>query len=107
MKNLFLTIAMALSMACYSQQDSISLEKPYKQKITIENREQPWSLSTSLGYINIPQPNLGNNVWGSVNIGYSKKNWNMTFWTGTNYWIEGRQPDLRIGLSTTYTIIKW
>lgn len=66
-----------------------------------------WSLSTGIGYINIAQPNLGNNVWGSVNLSYSKKNWNVTLWTGSNFWIEGRQPDLRIGLSTSYTILKW
>jgi len=66
-----------------------------------------WSLSTGIGYINITQPSLGNNVWGSVNLSYSKNNWNVTLWTGSNFWIEGRQPDLRIGLSTSYTILKW
>ena len=104
MRKLLTMLAMALSIASYSQTDSLKIKQ---QKCENKPNLKGWSLSTSLGYINIPQPNLGNNVWGSVNLGYSKKNWNVTLWTGTNFWIEGRQPDLRIGVSTTYTILKW
>lgn len=72
-----------------------------------EDKQKNWSLSLSSGYINIPSPNLGNNIWGSANIGYSKNKWSFVLWAGSNYWIEGKQPDLRLGITTTYTILKW
>lgn len=86
----------------YSQSDSTFYGNCYNHV-----NSKDWSLSASLGYIGIPVPNISNNVWGSVNLGYSKKNWNVTLWTGGNYWVDERKPDLRIGLSTTYTLLKW
>lgn len=102
MKLLLFLLGIFIYIEGYSQSDSTIYDSYY-------NRENPknWSLSASLGYIGIPVPNTSNNVWGSVNLGYSKRNWNVTLWTGTNFWIEGRQPDLRIGVSTTYTLLKW
>ena len=96
-----------ISHVNYSQ-EMYSIKKPdtYFQKKK-ENGLKGFSISSTMGYINIPSPNLGNNVWVSGNLGYSKKNWNFVFWTGANYWIEGRQPDLRLGISTTYTWFKW
>jgi len=86
-----------------------NVKPSYKSDSDLPNLYKPknWSLSGSTGFVTIPTPNLGNNIWGSVNLGYSKNNWSSSFWVGSNYWIEGRQPDLRLGISTTYTFLKW
>ena len=72
---------------------------------------QPWALSTSLGYINVsnttPGPRYQSNAWGSLNISYSTRKWTFGAWAGANYWVNGKQPDLRLGVTTTYTIKKW
>jgi hypothetical protein len=106
MKNFIILIIISIfSLSSIAQienkpsSDSNITPKKYKPK--------NWSLSSSTGFITIPTPNLGNNIWGSVNLGYSKNNWSSSFWVGSNYWIEGRQPDLRLGISTTYTFLKW
>lgn len=70
-------------------------------------KPQRWSLSTSLGYINVAVPYSGSNVWTSVNIGYGVKKWSFGAWAGCNYWVKGKQPDFRVGISTNYTIKKW
>lgn len=70
-------------------------------------KPQPWSLSTSVGYINVISPYSGSNVWTSVNVGYSVKKWSFVTWVGGNYWVKGKQPDFRVGVSTNYTIKKW
>jgi hypothetical protein len=99
MKRLLFFIFFFISVIGYSQNDSLYIKETSEAK--------SWSVSTTVGYINIPNPNLGNNVWGSVNLGYTKNNWNFTLWSGTNYWIDEKKPDLRLGISTTYTIFKW
>jgi len=72
---------------------------------------QPWALSTSLGYINVSNTTIGpryqSNAWGSLNISYSTNRWTFGAWAGANYWVNGKQPDLRLGVTTTYTIKKW
>ena len=72
-----------------------------------KSKPQRWSLSTSLGYINVAVPYSGSNVWTSVNIGYGVKKWSFGAWAGCNYWVKGKQPDFRVGISTNYTIKKW
>jgi len=104
-KIIFIILAITVSSSVYSQQPLKSYSDTGKTQKT--NQTKPFSLSTTAGYITIPQPNLGNNVWCSANLGWNRKNWNFTIWAGTNYWIEGRQPDLRLGVSTTYTWFKW
>ena len=104
MKNLILIASLIMSTSVFSQ---AKYEQSKASPITNTSIPTKWSLSVTSGYINIPTPNLGNNVWASSNISYSIKKWSITGWVGTNYWIEGRQPDLRLGVSTTYTILKW
>ena len=70
-------------------------------------KQQRWVLSTSIGYINVLSPYSGSNVWSSVNIGYNVKKWSFVTWAGCNYWVKGKQPDFRVGISTNYTIKKW
>ena len=104
-KIIFVILAVMISYSVYSQQ---SLKNCLDTGKTLKAKQaKPFSLSTTAGYITIPQPNLGNNMWCSANLGWNRKNWNITVWAGTNYWIEGRQPDLRLGVSTTYTWFKW
>ena len=108
MKKLLIIASLLISSVCYSQMYGYSKPKEYRPNdISTMTKLKGWSLSGSAGYINIPSPYLGNNVWGSVNLGYSKRNWNVTFWGGSNYWIEGKQPDLRLGVTTSYTFLKW
>ena len=71
------------------------------------SKPQRWALSTSVGYINVVKPYSGSNVWSSLNINYSVKKWSFGAWAGCNYWINGKQPDFRVGISTNYTIKKW
>lgn len=99
-------LAMVITSTIWSQQSQTNryLETNNPR---IERQPLGFSLSSTVGFITIPQPNLGNNLWCSANLGYSKKNWNFTVWTGANYWIEGKQPDLRLGLSASYNWIKW
>jgi len=71
-----------------------------------------WSLSASVGYINVStirQPVLRyqSNSWTSLNINYSTSKWSFGGWAGANYWIDSKQPDLRLGFSVTRTIKKW
>jgi hypothetical protein len=72
---------------------------------------QPWALSASLGYISVSNTTIGpryqSNTWGSFNISYSTRKWTFGAWAGANYWVNGKQPDLRLGVTTTYTIKKW
>ena len=105
LKKITFFILIMMSCSVYSQQ-SLKGYSDISETLKTE-RIKPFSLSTTAGYITIPQPNLGNNVWCSANLGWNRKNWNITVWAGTNYWIEGRQPDLRLGVSTTYTWFKW
>ena len=72
-----------------------------------KSKPQHWSLSTSIGYINVTLPYSGHNVWTSVNIGYGIKRWSFGTWVGCNYWVKEKQPDFRVGISTNYTIKKW
>lgn len=104
MKKILLLSALVInSYLLQAQNNSQSLTK----KTT-----QHWSLSTSVGYINVSNPGLyqlklQSNVWSSINVNYTLKKWSFGVWTGANYWTNGKQPDLRLGLTTTYTIIKW
>jgi hypothetical protein len=71
-----------------------------------------WSLSSSVGYVNVstikqPIVRYQSNIWGSLNINYSTSKWSYGGWVGTNYWVNGKQPDLRGGFSITRTIKKW
>ena len=73
---------------------------------------QPWSLSASVGYINVstikqPVSIYQSNSWTSLNINYSTSKWSFGGWAGANYWIDSKQPDLRLGFSVTCTIKKW
>ena len=73
---------------------------------------KPWSLSASVGYINVstikqPISRYQSNTWTSLNISYSTSKWSFGGWTGANYWIDSKQPDLRLGFSVTRTIKKW
>ena len=100
MKKILLLTFVILNTYLLQAQDSIN--KPI----------QHWALSTSIGYINVSNTGLyqlkfQSNTWSSININYSAKKWSFGAWAGANYWIDGRQPDLRLGLTTTYTIIKW
>ena len=102
MKNLMICLSLFVSATVYSQTSSkpdLSTLKPKKSK--------DWSLGYSLGYINIPRPYIGDNVWTSLNLGYTKKNINVTMWGGLNYWVNEKQPDLRLGVTATYNILKW
>ena len=87
-----------ITLVCIAISLNISAQK-YKP--------QPWSLSTSLGYIEVVNPYSGSNLWTSVNVGYSVKKWSFGTWVGYNYWIKGKQQDFRVGVSTNYTIKKW
>ena len=71
-----------------------------------------WSLSATVGYINVstikePVSRYQSNTWTSLNINYSTNKWSFGGWAGTNYWIDSKQPDLRLGFSVTRTIKKW
>ena len=73
---------------------------------------KPWSLSASVGYINVstikqPISRYQSNTWTSLNINYSTSKWSFGGWVGANYWIDSKQPDLRLGFSITRTIKKW
>lgn len=105
MKKLLFVLSLIVTLSLSAQTTEHSCCKETSKNLEIKPKN--WSLGVSAGYINIPVPNLGNNVWGSANIGYSKKNWSLTAWCGANYWVTGRQPDLRLGLTTSYTIFKW
>jgi len=104
-KCILAVLAVVISTTSLSQHRINCSSNNNKPQLIGESKK--FSFSSTAGYITIPQPNLGNNLWCSANLGYSKKNWNVTVWAGTNYWIEGRQPDLRLGISTSYTWIKW
>ena len=75
-------------------------------------KPKPWSLSGSVGYINVstlknPVSRYQSNTWTSLNINYSTSKWSFGGWAGANYWIDSKQPDLRLGFSITRTIKKW
>lgn len=75
-------------------------------------KPKPWSLSASVGYINVstikqPVSIYQSNSWTSLNINYSTSKWSFGGWAGANYWIDSKQPDLRLGFSITRTIKKW
>lgn len=110
MKSLLLAILLMSSSIVLSQ-ENISYEpgrqRPNTSKINKDKIEKPWSLSLSLGYIGIPRPAIGSNVWGSANLSYSVGNTTVTGWGGGNYWVEGNAPDLRLGLTITQTLIKF
>ena len=105
MKSVILGLILFFSIPVLSQQCCDNKEE---RKVDENN---PWSLSISSGYlsgtIDMKTLDIGNNVWGSVNLGYSVNNFNMTLWGGSNYWIDSKRPDYRFGLTTTYTILKW
>ena len=73
---------------------------------------KPWVLSTSVGYVNVSNikpkgTTYQSNGWSSLNLNYNIKNWSFGTWAGANYYINGNQPDLRFGISITYTIKRW
>ena len=75
-------------------------------------KPKSWSLSGSIGYINVstikqPVSRYQSNTWTSLNINYSTSKWSFGGWAGANYWIDSKQPDLRLGFSITRTIKKW
>ena len=79
---------------------------------TCTPKPKPWSLSASVGYINVstikqPVSIYQSNSWTSLNINYSTSKWSFGGWAGANYWIDSKQPDLRLGFSITRTIKKW
>ena len=79
---------------------------------TCTPKPKNWSLSSSVGYVNVstikqPIVRYQSNIWGSLNINYSTNKWSFGGWAGTNYWIDSKQPDLRLGFSVTRTIKKW
>jgi hypothetical protein len=91
---------------------NVNLSQAQQNSIESIQPIQSWSLSTSVGYINVSNPGLHqlklqSNVWSSINVNYSSKKWSFGTWVGANYWMNGKQPDFRLGLTTTYTIIKW
>jgi hypothetical protein len=75
-------------------------------------KPKPWSLSGSIGYINVstikkPVSRYQSNVWSSLNLNYSVQKWSFGTWAGANYHTNGKQPDFRCGVTVNYTIIKW
>jgi hypothetical protein len=103
MKKLLLVALLFLSCFCYTQ--TISCE-------SFKAKPKNWSLSTSIGYINVstikkPVSRYQSNTWTSLNINYSTSKWSFGGWAGANYWIDSKQPDLRLGFSVTRTLKKW
>jgi hypothetical protein len=107
MKNLIISIALLVSTIAYSQETPTYLPERDRSKTQVKKIAKPWSLSLSLGYIGIPKPAIGSNVWGSTNLSYTVRNTTITGWGGANYWVEGNAPDLRLGLTITQTLIKF
>ena len=75
-------------------------------------KKQHWALSASAGYINVSNvrpagPVYQSNGWSSINLNYNIQKWSFGTWAGANYYINGKQPDLRLGFTVTYTIMKW
>ena len=75
-------------------------------------KKQHWALSASAGYINVSNVRpMGavyqSNGWSSLNLNYNIQKWSFGTWAGANYYINGKQPDLRLGFTVTYTIMKW
>lgn len=90
-----------LTLASYTSFTQICTPKP-----------KNWALSASVGYINVstikqPVSRYQSNTWTSLNINYSTSKWSFGGWAGANYWIDSKQPDLRLGFSVTRTIKKW
>ena len=103
MKKLLLVALLFLSCFCYAQTTHCE---------SFKVKEQRWSLSGSVGYINVytikkPVSRYQSNTWTSLNINYSTSKWSFGGWVGANYWIDSKQPDLRLGFSITRTIKKW
>jgi len=79
---------------------------------TFKIKQQRWALSASAGYINVSSirpagPVYQSNGWSSLNLNYSIQRWSFGTWAGANYWVNAKQPDLRLGFTVTYTIKKW
>jgi hypothetical protein len=79
---------------------------------TFKIKKQPWALSANAGYINVSNikpagPRYQSNGWSSLCVSYSVQNWSFGTWAGANYYINGKQPDFRLGFTVTYTIKKW
>ena len=52
-------------------------------------------------------PRYQSNGWSSLCVSYSVQKWSFATWAGANYYINGKQPDFRLGFTITYTIKKW
>ena len=79
---------------------------------TFKIKKQPWALNANAGYINVSNikpagPRYQSNGWSSLCVSYSVQNWSFATWAGANYYINGKQPDFRLGFTVTYTIKKW
>jgi hypothetical protein len=79
---------------------------------SFKTKPQHWALSASAGYINVSNvrpagPVYQSNGWSSLNLNYNIQNWSFGSWAGANYYINGKQPDIRMGVTVTYTIKKW
>jgi hypothetical protein len=104
MKKLLLVILTSLSCSfLYAQQTPSE---------TFKIQKQHWALSANAGYINVSSirpagPRYQSNGWSSLCVNYSVQNWSFGTWAGANYYINGKQPDLRLGFTITYTIKKW
>jgi hypothetical protein len=104
MKKLLLVILTCLSCSfLYAQQTPSE---------TFKIQKQHWALSANAGYINVSSirpagPTYQSNGWSSLCVNYSVQNWSFGTWAGANYYINGKQPDLRLGFTITYTIKKW
>lgn len=101
MKKLLLVVLLLSCSFLYAQSSTNTAFKLNKQR---------WSLSANAGYINVsntPGARYQSNGWTSLCINYSIQKWSFGTWTGANYWIDGKQADLRSGFTVTYTIKKW
>ena len=104
MKKLLLIIL--LSLGCSFLYSQTLPNEAFKIK------KQPWALSSNAGYINVSNikpagPRYQSNGWSSLCVSYSVQKWSFATWAGANYYINGKQPDFRLGFTITYTIKKW
>lgn len=107
MKSILIAFTLLLSTVSFSQVPKYEPGRDRKEHKHTSKIEKPWTISLSIGYIGITNPPIGSNAWGSGNLSYSFKNTSITGWAGGNYWVEGRAPDLRFGLTITQTLIKF
>ena len=101
MKKLLLVVLLLGCSFLYAQSSTNNTFKLNKQR---------WSLSANVGYINVsntPGTRYQSNGWTSLCVNYNIQKWSFGTWTGANYWVNGKQADLRSGFTVTYTIKKW